>query len=225
MAKNRRRPTGTARAVAIIGQIADLAKKSELRVALYPHLGYYVDRVEHAVRLAKKTGRGNVGVSFNLCHFLKLDDEKNLDRRLKESMPCLFLVTINGADRGQTNNMGWDRLIQTLDRGSFQVSGLLKTLKQLGYTGPICLQSFGIGGDARDNLRCSMEAWRRLAATVQREQVAGQDAFTSWEERFSPQAWKPSRRPSPMRPASFPATPRRGPLPGGPSAGREPRDA
>ena len=114
------------RAVAIIGQIADLAKKSKLRVALYPHLGDYVDRVEDAVRLAKKTGRGNVGVSFNLCHFLKLDDEKNLDRRLKESMPRLFLVTINGADRGQTNNMEWDRLIQTLDRGSFQVSGLLK---------------------------------------------------------------------------------------------------
>ena len=40
---------------------------------------------------------------FNLCHFLKLDDEKNLEQRLQEAMPYLFAVSINGADGGETN--------------------------------------------------------------------------------------------------------------------------
>ncbi len=40
-------------------------------------------------------------------------------------MPYLFVVSINGADGGATNDMLWDRLIQTLDRGSFDVGRVL----------------------------------------------------------------------------------------------------
>ena len=88
------------RAVAIVREIADMAAESGLRVALYPHTGLYVARVEDAVRLVKKVDRKNVGATFNLCHFLKTDSEKNLETRLKEVMPYLFVVSINGADGG-----------------------------------------------------------------------------------------------------------------------------
>jgi sugar phosphate isomerase/epimerase len=152
------------RAVTILREIAGMAEASGLRVALYPHTWLYVARVEDAVRLAKKVDRKNLGVSFNLCHFLKLDDEKNLELRLREAMPYLFAVSINGADRGQTNQMDWNRLIQTLDRGSFDVGRVLRTLKQLGYTGPIGLQCYAIPGDRRENLTHSMAAWQRLSA-------------------------------------------------------------
>ncbi len=91
---------------------------------------------------------------------LKLDDEKNLEQRLKEASPALFAVIINGADGGNTNGMDWDRLIQTLDRGSFDVGRVLKTLRQLGYNGPIGLQCYSIPGDNRENLKRSMKAWR-----------------------------------------------------------------
>ena len=154
------------RAVATVRRIADMAETSGLRVALYPHVGFYVARVEDAVRLVKKVDRKNVGASFNLCHFLKLDDEKNLEQRLRESMPYLFAVSINGADGGRTNGMDWNRLIQTLDRGSFDTCGLLKTLDKLGYRGPIGLQCYNIGGDIRDNLRRSMNAWREICRQV-----------------------------------------------------------
>lgn len=154
------------KAVATIRKIADMAKSSGLRVALYPHVGCYVARVEDAVRLAKKVGRTNVGASFNLCHFLKLDDGKNLTRRLQEAMPYLFLVSINGADGGQTNAMDWNRLIQPLDRGSFDTKGLLHTLHTLGYQGPIGLQSYNVPGDIRQNLHRSIEAWRRISGQL-----------------------------------------------------------
>ncbi len=158
-------PSSTAlddRAVAIVREVADMAAKSNLRVALYPHVGFYVARIEDALRLSKKAGRKNLGVTFNLCHFLKLDDEKNLERRLNDAAPHLFLVSINGADQGSTTQMGWDRLIQTLDRGTFPVQRVLKALDQCGYTGPVGLQCYAIPGDRRENLRRSMAAWQKL---------------------------------------------------------------
>ena len=88
-------------------------------------------------------------------------------------MPHLFVVSINGADRGDTNEMGWDRLIQTLDRGDFDVYKFLKTLKELGYTGPIGLQCYGIKGDERENLKRSMIAWRKLSARLAAESPQG----------------------------------------------------
>lgn len=151
------------RATVVVREIADLADSSGLRVALYPHLGAYVQTVEDALRLAKRVERGNLGVSFNLCHFLKLDREENLERRVKEALPRLFVVSINGADRGDTRQMGWERLIQTLDQGSFDTSGLLKLLRESRYAGPIGLQCYGVHGDPRDNLSRSMAAWRRLS--------------------------------------------------------------
>lgn len=155
-------------AVTILREIADMADESGLRVALYPHVGFYVAQIEDSVRLAKKVDRKNVGVSFNLCHFLKIDDERNLEQRLTMAMPYLFLVSINGADRGDTNSMPWNRLIQTLDRGSFDVGRLLRTLKRLGYTGPIGLQCYAIPGDCRENLKRSMEGWRDLRSHIAR---------------------------------------------------------
>jgi len=149
------------RAVSILREIVEAAEKSGLRVALYPHVGAYVARIEDGIRLVKKVDRKNLGVCFNLCHFLKLDDEKNIESRLKEALPCLFAVNINGADSGNTREMDWGRLIQPLDRGTFDVRRMLATLDQLGYAGPIGLQCFGIPGDCRENLERSMSAWRR----------------------------------------------------------------
>jgi len=160
---------GDPRAVEIVREIADMAAESGLGVALYPHTGFWLERVEDAVRLTKKVNRGNVGVTFNLCHWLKVDSEKNMKPLMKLAMPSLFLVTINGADSGDTRKMGWDRLIQTLDRGDFDIYNFLETLTSLGYSGPIGLQHYGIKGDAHENLQRSINAWKRLSATMAAE--------------------------------------------------------
>ena len=57
---------------------------------------------------------------------------------------------------------GWDKLIQTLDKGSFDNYKLLKYLKDIGYTGPVGLQGYRIEGDAKENLASSMKAWREI---------------------------------------------------------------
>lgn len=159
--------THDGRAVEILREICDLAAASSLRVAFYPHVKNYVERVEDGLRLIKKADRKNLGVAFNLCHFLKVDDEKNLERCIREAAPHLFLVHINGSDAGETNKMGWDRLIQRLDRGSFDVGRVLKAMDDVNYSGPVCLQSYLVPGDMRENLAKSMAAWRKLNARLE----------------------------------------------------------
>ena len=80
-------------------------------------------------------------------------------------MPRLWAVSINGADEFD-DKAGWDRYIQPLDKGSFDVGKFLKTLKELGYKGPIGLQCYGIGGDTREHLARSMEAWKKLSKNL-----------------------------------------------------------
>jgi sugar phosphate isomerase/epimerase len=159
-------PAGEGRAVRIVREVSAMAARSEVRVALYPHEGLWLERVEHAVRLAKLANRKNVGVAFNLCHWLKLGDSSDYTTRLREAMPRLFLVTLNGASREGTS---WQSVIQPLDRGDFDIPALLRVLKRLGYDGPVGLQCYGLKGDERENLRRSMAAWRRYCREVAEE--------------------------------------------------------
>ncbi|MHC4434505.1 MAG: TIM barrel protein, partial [Planctomycetota bacterium] len=152
-------PNGDERAEQIIREIAEMAAKSKVRVALYPHTGFWLERVEDTIRIAKRVNRRDVGVTFNLCHWLRVDDEKNMKSLIEAAMPHLFVVSINGADSGGKD---WKTLIQTLDRGTFDMRGFLDTLYESGYTGPIGFQGYGIGGDAHDNLERTMDAWIKL---------------------------------------------------------------
>ncbi len=154
---------GDERAVAILRELALLATKHKLRIALYPHHAFWLERIEDAVRLADKVDRPNVGVTFNLCHWLRVDPNKNAESLIQAAMPRLFAVSINGADSG---GQDWKTLIQTLDRGTFDMTAFLKTLAGAGYTGPIGLQAYGIGGDAHENLRRSMQAWQQYSRVL-----------------------------------------------------------
>ena len=157
------------RAVQIVRAVADRAKQSGLPVVLYPHTGFYVATCDDAVRIAERVDRENVGVAFNLCHFLKQNDPEQMPHVVRRALPHLMLVSINGADAGNTRAMGWDRLIQTLDRGTFDVGRLLRLLADFGYRGPIGLQCYAIPGDPRTNLERSLRAWRKLTAPVAAE--------------------------------------------------------
>lgn len=160
-----RAPDADEQSVRVLREVADLAAESGLRVALYPHVGFHVATTEDALRIVKLVDRDNVGVSFNLCHFLKLDKAKNIDSLLERALPHLFAVSINGAD----HEGDWDRLIQTLDRGEFDLYGFLKTLKGLGYEGPVGLQCYQVPGDIRDNLGRSIRAWKSCSARMAAE--------------------------------------------------------
>jgi len=144
-------------------ELAEYAGAHGVKIALYPHTGSWLERVEDAIRLAGKLHRDDVGVTFNLCHWLKVEGpERDPVPVLKEALPKLMFVTINGADTGDTKAMGWDRLIQPLDNGSYDVAAFLKKVRDVGYAGPIGFQGYGLKGDEREILRRTMAAWRKM---------------------------------------------------------------
>lgn len=158
-------PSVDPHAVKILREISDLAKESGAQLLLYPHQGSWIERIDDSMRVAEKVDRPNVGVMFNLCHWLRVDKGRDYRTLLQQAMPRLWAVSINGADN-LDENPGWSRYIQPLNQGSFDVGKFLKTLKQLGYRGPIGLQCYGIGGDAREHLANSMSAWKKLSENL-----------------------------------------------------------
>jgi sugar phosphate isomerase/epimerase len=148
-------------AVEILREMSELARDSGSQLLLYPHQGSWVERIEDSIRVADKVDRPNVGVMFNLCHWLRVDQQRDYKPLLQRALPRLWAVSINGADE-RSDKPGWERYIQPLDKGDFDIAGFLRTLRELGYNGPIGLQCYGIGGDARDHLVRSMDAWRKL---------------------------------------------------------------
>jgi sugar phosphate isomerase/epimerase len=158
-------PTNDPHAVGILREMSDQARDSGAQLLLYPHQNSWVERIEDAVRVADEVNRPNVGVMFNLCHWLRVDKSRDYRPLLKQAMPRLWAVSINGADNFD-EKPGWEHYIQPLDKGSFDVGKLLKTLKELGYKGPVGLQCYGIGGDAREHLARSMAAWQKLGVNL-----------------------------------------------------------
>lgn len=158
-------PSVDAQAVEILREMSDLARDSGSQILLYPHLNSWVERIEDSIRVADKVDRPNVGVMFNLCHWLRVDQKRDYKPLLQRALPRLWAVSLNGADT-RSEKTGWEGYIQPLDKGDFDMAGFLSTLQELGYTGPIGLQCYGIGGDAREHLARSMEAWRKLNKSV-----------------------------------------------------------
>lgn len=155
-------PAGDAVALARLREIADYAGPRGVKIALYPHAGFWAERVEDGLRLADQLDRPGVGVTFNLCHWLKVEGDRDPLPVLKAALPRLFFVSINGADSGDTRKMDWRQLIQTLDRGSYDVGGFVRRLREIGYTGPVGLQGYNLQGDPKENLRRSLAAWRKF---------------------------------------------------------------
>jgi sugar phosphate isomerase/epimerase len=152
---------GDPAAVASLRELASRADGRGLRVAIYPHRGDWIEKTADAIRVAKKVGQPNLGVTFNFCHALMSGEEAKIPDLLREAGPQLFLVTLNGADTGAAGT-SWGRLIQPLDAGSYDVGGLLRQLDKVNYRGAIGLQAYDVPLDARTHLARSMKGWRKL---------------------------------------------------------------
>lgn len=146
-------------AVAVIRQLAGVAQPAGVSIVLYPHTGMYVETIGDATRIAKKVDRPQVGVMFNLCHFLRVEPEKELRSVLQEASPFLRQVSVSGADVGGSD---WNSLIQPLGRGTYEVADLLTILRDLEFAGPVGLQCYNIEGRSDDFLAESMAAWRSM---------------------------------------------------------------
>jgi sugar phosphate isomerase/epimerase len=151
-------PSGKEPAVKVLRELGDLAAEAGLRVSIYHHTGDWTESLIDAISVVEKANHPRVGVNFNLCHWLKIDGEKDYRPVLRAHAKKIFAVTLNGAEVGSDT---WTNgLIQPLDQGDFDNRELLKILGEIGYEGPIGLMCYGIPGDPREYLKRSMKVWK-----------------------------------------------------------------
>lgn len=144
------------RAVALVRELADAAAAHGVRIALYPHKGFFIATAEDALRVLSRIDRPNVGVTLNLCHELAAGHADRMDAVVQACAKHLMLVSINGADRSG----GWTELIRPLGEGNFDVAGFLSSLDRIGYTGPIGLQCYNLKSRPEEHLAQSIAMWR-----------------------------------------------------------------
>ena len=142
-----------------VQNVCDVAQKLGMKVVLYPHHGFAVATIPQAMNLIAKVSRPNLGVMFNLCHFLRGENSSDLEKVITEAGDKLFAVSVSGAE---VDGKNWGALIKPLDEGDFPLSNLLGILEKKKFQGPISLQCYGVPGDKRKNLERSMAAWKKL---------------------------------------------------------------
>jgi sugar phosphate isomerase/epimerase len=143
-------------------QLVAYAHAKGVKISLYPHAGFWAAQFETCVRVAAKVDSPSLGVTFNLCHWLKVEgSERDPLPLIKEALPRLNFITINGADAGDTQNLGWDKLIQPLGRGTYDVGTFVAKARAAGYRGPFGFQGYGIKMDSKELLKETMEGWKR----------------------------------------------------------------
>ena len=141
-------------------RLSAVAKPLGLRVAIYPHVGNHVETLEDALRVANVAADDNIGVSLTLCHQLKKNGVQDLAPLLKQALPKLFIVQVSGAEAGATQKMGWDKLIQPLGQGSYDVKSIFRILKDLKYTGLVGVIGYQIKLPAKQHLKQSITYWK-----------------------------------------------------------------
>lgn len=151
-------PQGDATAVKVLRQLGDVAAEAGLRISIYHHVNDWTESLLQALKIVRQVDHPQVGVNFNLCHWLKVDGDKDYRVVLRENADKIFAVTINGAQIG--SSVWTDGLIQPLDRGDFDNRQLLATLREISYRGPVGLMCYGIPGDAREHLQRSLKVWQ-----------------------------------------------------------------
>lgn len=139
-------------AAALIAKIADDLNAAGLPgIALYPHVGHWLERTDDAVRLAERLARPDVGVMFNQYHWMATDGGVDLRRALVAVRPYLRGVTINGSAKTAS--------ILPLGEGEFDTFTILRALAELGYGGSIASQGFGLTGRVPERLSATKIAW------------------------------------------------------------------
>ena len=153
-------------AVPIFQEMADKASSYGVKVMLYPHINMWIECAEDAIRISKKVNRRNFGMTFNLFHFLAHSYRNNIDpvekfpELAKQAIPYLFAISFNGADVKPSGEKIWKSFIQPLGDGNYDSYGYLKTFLDLGFEGPVGLQTFNIKQNSDVHLKRSITTWQ-----------------------------------------------------------------
>lgn len=144
-----------------LDRLLPLAQRSGKTLSLYPHIWFYVERIEQAVRVAREYGQPNLRVTFCGFHWYAVDGT-GLAEKLTQAAPLLHRVNVCGTRRLPQGTPGLPATIECLSQGEFDHFALLCLLNRISYSGPIGLQGYSAGGDVYMRLQTSLAAYKSM---------------------------------------------------------------
>ena len=136
-----------ARITKIVSEAADIAKKYDKDLIIYPHHGHTMSTSEIALSYIQATKKSNLFLAVHLCHELKA----GFGNRIKEVVQNVSLyiksASISGATLSEMSDpdfQNWKWGIKPLNMGTYDLSTYYNALHSVGYKGPIAIHTFGI---------------------------------------------------------------------------------
>lgn len=153
-------PAGDTAAAALLGDLLGVAERRGITLALYPHIRFWLERVEDAVRLCRAINSPHLRMVFPVYHWYAADG-KNLAGAVDTILPYLALVNVCGSRRFD-NGSGLPATIEPVDEGELDVFAVVGRLRAAGYDGPLGVQGYSVAGDVYAKLRRSLAALRDI---------------------------------------------------------------
>lgn len=154
-----RADVGDAGALGFLDTALAAADENDVRLLLYPHAFYWLERVQDAVRLCDMVGHPRLGLVLPAFHWYAVDGS-DLPGTIGLAARHLGLVNLCGSRRlaGQY----FPATIEPLDSGDLDNFAVLGALRAVSYDGPVGIQGYGVGGDAYEHFRRSLAALRGM---------------------------------------------------------------
>lgn len=132
----------TVRAIAHIDDLAALAGRHGLRLAVKPHVGQAIFNADTALRLVAEVREPALGLNFDPSHLYRADEEPSkVARRWGR-----HIVTSHVRDCLSREQRVGPPETQIPGRGSVDIPATLRALKDSGFAGPLNLEVIGASG-------------------------------------------------------------------------------
>lgn len=149
-------PAGDLAVVNWLTQALDICERRGIHILLYPHMGFWMDKHEVAVRLCEKLNHPHLGIVFTGYHWFATEGG-NPRPVLEAIYPWLQMVHLTGSRRSPLG-FGGVATFETLDSGEMDNLAVIGVLKNLGYEGPIGYQGWLEGGNPYNKVKRSYDA-------------------------------------------------------------------
>lgn len=148
-------PSLDERAIVWLERLLERSRERGIRLSLYPHVNAWVERCSDAIRLCSAMATQSVGITFPAFHVYALDED--LAQTLTATAPYLTSMNVCGCRRALAGPRGLPTILP-MDEGELDIFALLGVVRSIGFTGPIGIQGYSVGGDVYDRLRRSLRA-------------------------------------------------------------------
>jgi len=130
----------TVAAIALMREFSKMAADNNVTLAVKPHVGQAIYNCETGVRLLNEVTEGNIGLNFDPSHLARADDNPAEVAKIWKGK----IVTSHFRDCPvRVPGPPGTPEQQVPGRGALDLPGILRSLKETGYSGPVNLEIIG----------------------------------------------------------------------------------